>query len=608
VAAGGSRNNDHPYKSRAKHDLTDATSDANSPFIIGVSGHRDLNPGDLPRLRESVTGFLRLLKEQLPDTELRIIVGMAEGADLLVAQAAVDFGLEVDAVLPMPLEHYATDFSPETFLVLRGLLQHPNVQCVHLELTDTMLRAPRIHTGPERDHLYANLTETLVRRSSLLLTLWDGSPSALPGGTADTILRYLGTRTDENASSETLEFVPAGPDAESELRTAYWIPAARLGSEQPPASREPCFLSGIGDNLLQMSSSEPAGLKNCLHLLNRYNRDYAQLSAAGSLDESESLIASLPKDLNLEDRPVLEQISIQYAKADALAMYYQRHSDRLFGLFGGLAFMMGFAYLVYEKLFESPMIIFVYLLILATSFGLYYRLQDKEWFAKHLVCRVIAETMRALFYSRLAGTEDMIDAESVLSLSGIDQFHGFSWISTVLRGVGAFDAHTEKKRAANSARSHFVDQSWIGAQHRYFTAKVAKLEKATRRIKYLKRVVVSVIISVIITIVLFRHTVEAAAIGTGIPVKNLLTFGMGTLVVLLGVFELHQNKMANRELLWQYRNQLGHFSRTEAHLARIVATDRRMQILAELGRESLMENYLWTTHRYHREHEPPAGG
>jgi hypothetical protein len=588
--------------------LTDPNPGANSPFIVGVSGHRDLNPADLPRLRDAVTGFLRMLKAHLPDTDLRIIIGMAEGADLLVAQAAVDFGLEVDAVLPMPLEHYAADFSPETLHVLRGLLQHPKVQCVHLELTDAAMRASRVTTGAERDHLYFNLTETLIRRSSLLLALWDGSGSALPGGTADTVLRYLGIRTDENAASETIDFVAAGDDAESDLRSAYWIPAARLGSDQPLAFNEPCFLSGIGDNMLQMNGSEPAGLKHGLRLLNRYNRDFKQLSAQGSLGNSESLIASLPAELDPEDRPVLEQISLQYAKADALAMFYQRHSDRLFGLFGAMAFLMGLAYLVYEKLFESPMIIFVYLVILLTSFGLYYRLQNKEWFAKHLVCRVIAETMRALFYSRLAGTDDMINAEAVLSLSGIDRFHGFSWISTVLRGVGAFDAHTEMKRASNTARSRFVDQAWIGAQHRYFTAKVAKLEKQTRRIRNLKKVVVAVIISVIITIVLFHHTVDEVAIGTGIPLKNLLTFVMGTLVVLLGVFELHQSKMATRELLWQYRNQLSHFSRTEAHLARVTAIDRRMQMLAELGRESLMENYLWTIHRYHREHEPPAGG
>jgi hypothetical protein len=31
-------------------------------------------------------------------------------------------------------------------------------------------------------------------------------------------------------------------------------------------------------------------------------------------------------------------------------------------------------------------------------------------------------------------------------------------------------------------------------------------------------------------------------------------------------------------------------------------------VLAELGKDSLMESYLWAIHRYHREHEPPAAG
>jgi len=83
---------------------------------------------------------------------------------------------------------------------------------------------------------------------------------------------------------------------------------------------------------------------------------------------------------------------------------------------------------------------------------------------------------------------------------------------------------------------------------------------------------------------------------------------MGLLAVLLGVWELHQNKMATRELLWQYRNQLSHFSRARAQLARVTTRRRRNDVLAELGKDSLMESYLWAIHRYHREHEPPAAG
>ena len=30
--------------------------------------------------------------------------------------------------------------------------------------------------------------------------------------------------------------------------------------------------------------------------------------------------------------------------------------------------------------------------------------------------------------------------------------------------------------------------------------------------------------------------------------------------------------------------------------------------LKQLGKDSLMESYLWAIHRYHREHEPPGAG
>ncbi|HEV3181558.1 MAG TPA: hypothetical protein VGY90_01965, partial [Steroidobacteraceae bacterium] len=71
-----------------------------SPFVVGVSGHRDLRSDDLPRLRAAVTAILTQLAEHLPDSELRIMAGMATGADLLVAQTAVELGFKVDALLP----------------------------------------------------------------------------------------------------------------------------------------------------------------------------------------------------------------------------------------------------------------------------------------------------------------------------------------------------------------------------------------------------------------------------------------------------------------------------------------------------------------------------
>ncbi|HXN80023.1 MAG TPA: hypothetical protein VN869_03905, partial [Steroidobacteraceae bacterium] len=100
--------------------------------MVGVSGHRDLDVADLPRLREAVTAFVHQLKEHLPDTELRMIVGMAEGADLLVAETALALGVSVEAVLPMPLAQYSADFDAGTLACLKQLLGHPQVRQVEL--------------------------------------------------------------------------------------------------------------------------------------------------------------------------------------------------------------------------------------------------------------------------------------------------------------------------------------------------------------------------------------------------------------------------------------------------------------------------------------------
>src|SRR5262249_61793755 len=100
--------------------------------MVGVSGHRDLDADQLPRLREAVANFVRRLQDYLPDTDLHLIVGMAAGADLLVAETAVGLGVEVEAVLPMPLAQYSSDFDAPTLASLKELLRHPRGGCFGL--------------------------------------------------------------------------------------------------------------------------------------------------------------------------------------------------------------------------------------------------------------------------------------------------------------------------------------------------------------------------------------------------------------------------------------------------------------------------------------------
>jgi hypothetical protein len=273
-----------------------------------------------------------------------------------------------------------------------------------------------------------------------------------------------------------------------------------------------------------------------------------------------------------------------------------------------MTFAMGLAYLIYEKLTESKVLLMAYLIVLLGSLGLFYVLKNKHWFAKHLSYRALAETMRAKFYLRLAGVDHRVNAAEVLSLSGVESFHGFGWINFVMAGVEVPDVRAESVHDMDMRRTRCVEKHWIESQHRYFSNKVARLGRSSHRVRILRNALVVVIIVVITALFLFGDVMGGDEHHAAINLRNLLSFSMGFLAVLLGVWELHQDKMATRELLWQYRNQLVHFARARLELMRFATPSRRHEILVALGKDSLMECYLWTIHRYHREHEPPTGG
>jgi hypothetical protein len=584
----------------------------NSPFNVGVSGHRDLSPADLPRLRGLVAEFFTELGRHLPNTELRIILGMAEGADLLVAEAALDLGLMVEAVLPMPLEQYGEDFGPQDLARLDNLLARPQVR--HTVLSPPP--HPHLHLHPHghapaggqaRDPLYENLTHTLIRRSSLLLALWDGKPSHLRGGTADTVLRYLGVRTDGEHEDVVLSFVDAAGGMDATERLVYWVPAGRAGDAfegTPPAA---CYLRGVGDNSLETQRTMPAAMTQQLVTLDHYNKEYVDLRAARRIGAPDSLLSSLPADAPLSDDMMLADIDLQYGKADSLAIHYQIRSDRLFLLLSAITFTMGATLLIYEHISESRILLAGYMLILLTSVAVFRALRHRHWFTKHLTYRAIAETMRAKFFLRLAGIDHRVDAGEVLGLWGIDRFQGFGWIGYVLKGVESPDVHVVVSPEDHARRSRCVEQSWIDSQYRYFTAKVGTLEKRSRRVKRLASTVFVVILVVMASLIGFGESMPED-IGLGLRMREVLTFIMEFLAVLLAVWRIHQEKMATRELLWQYRNQMNHFSRAQRKLACMTSQRRRNEVLVELGKDSLMESYLWTIHRYHREHEPPSSG
>jgi hypothetical protein len=533
------------------------------------------------------------------------MVGMAAGADILVADVALARQIAVDAVLPMPLEEYAKDFSSESLADLRRLLAHPNVAV-------TVLAPPpgwdaAAADGKQRDALYVNLSNALVRKSHLLIALWNGESTALPGGTTDTVIKYLAAHPVSSQSAP-VSFIDEDGTAPWEQQLVYWVPVARKDSRPLEPRAAPCFASGAGEAVLRRHPSMPSQLRTILVELDEYNREFETLQAQPYALPPDTLMRDVPATILPDERASLRRVDIEYGKADALAVFCQFHSHRLFRWFSYMASAMALLFLIYAKLVPSTFLLFVYIAILLLGLGVFHALKSRHWFSKHLAYRALAETMRTRFFLCLTSADRQVSVPELIKLAGIDQFEGFGWITHVLRSVEPFSERRVVDRSHDEANMALVRRIWIDSQLSYFKSKVGRLERTHKRLERLKMISIYMLAAITIVLIVFSKPLAAFALALGFSGKDLLLFLMGLLPVWLGIWELYEGKMATRELLWQYRNQLGHFSRASIELAQANDQERRASILADLGKDSLMESYLWTIHRYHREHEPPAAG
>ncbi|HMH28249.1 MAG TPA: hypothetical protein VK580_06675 [Steroidobacteraceae bacterium] len=523
---------------------------------------------------------------------------MAAGTDLIVARAAIEAGVQVEAVLPMPLTQYRADFDSDSYRELRTLLAHPQVRSVELTPPE------RLDEPSGRDEGYQSLGRMLVRRSSVLLAVWDGKSTRLPGGCFDTLIRYLDCHGGDEEEFVEPVFIPAS-DAEAGDAVVYWIPVRRAGDDARRDVPKACFLTAVGHRLA-VHAELPISVADEWRELDNLNHRYRSLARNSDRQSQNSLISSLPPDLKFPDVELLHDIDARYSIADSLAMHYQRRSDGLFQLFGALTLLAGGSFLVYELLIDSRWLLVIYLVALAIGLTLFRILSRNHWLSGHLACRTLAESLRVKFYLVLAGADHLVDIRELISISGINLFDGFGWFRHVLRSVERTDAVGAGGLTHGAATEAAVEHAWINDQHAYFTREVKRFSHIKHREAHYKRTMFAVTLIAIIGLVFYGEEMEHIQYLVPVPVKDLVMFVWGSLTVVLGVWKLHQDKMATRELLWQYRAQLRHFAQARAQMKMTTGMTDRLKVIVQLGRESLMESYLWAIHRFHREHEPPT--
>src|SRR4051794_27424024 len=80
------------------------------PLVLGIVGHRDLCPEQIPAIEKLLRQLFQDLRSKYPQTPLVLLSALAEGADCLAARVALDCGAQLVVPLPMPIVLYQRDF------------------------------------------------------------------------------------------------------------------------------------------------------------------------------------------------------------------------------------------------------------------------------------------------------------------------------------------------------------------------------------------------------------------------------------------------------------------------------------------------------------------
>ena len=164
----------------------DTLIDDKIPLVIGVTGHRNLHPDEIPKIRAKIKEIFDFLKGKYPNTPLLLISPLAEGADRLVAQVAVEENIRFIVPFPLPKEEYCRDFKTK--------------EC-QKEFDDLLSKASTVFelpietqgfeekNSPARHQQYAIVGAYVARHAHILIALWDGIELETVGGTSQ-VLQY----------------------------------------------------------------------------------------------------------------------------------------------------------------------------------------------------------------------------------------------------------------------------------------------------------------------------------------------------------------------------------------------------------------------------------
>lgn len=562
-------------------------------MIIAVTGHRDLVTDELPAIRERVRAFLAGLVAEYPDRGVSVMSALAEGADQLVAEEALQLDIPIIVPLPMPKALYVKDF---TSLKVREKFDYLCSRAAEVyELPITSGSSESIaEYGKDRDQQYAQLGVFLCAHCHILLALWDGKENGRLGGTG-TVVRF---HHDDVMPGYTTESAASGlilADDESDL--VYHIVCSRDREDgQPKAPLQPTDYWWFSlDEDEPRSKTLPESHRRVFHFTSEFSRDAVAFS-----DEIETASWPLLDKKYFDSLPAgLRDIDHIFRAADSLAIHFQKITVRALRATHILALLMGLMYIGYSDMLPLRAFLYAFLGFFVMATSLHYIGKRRSWHRKYLDYRTLAEGLRVQFYWSAAGVHSGSKSKYTHDTFLQTQDPDLGWIRNVMRVAGTeCDASNYKERAGLD----FTLKEWLGemdsGQLGYFRRKGAEKVRRFNRTEGMARAAFWIGFAAIALFVLMSAELEGV-------IRDPVVILMGVMLLLVGVRQSYGDSVADGELIKQYEFMFRIFHNARRRIDATDSDDEKRRILRILGDAALGEHAQWLL--MHRERSLEQG-
>lgn len=579
------------------------------PLVLGVTGHRDLRKEDEEPLKKQLRVIFTELAAGSPHTPLQLISGLAEGADRLAAQVALECGVGLIACLPMEKTAYLDDFpATDSRREFQALLER-SLQVIELPWVRDAVPKPG-ETGPPRTPQYQALGEYIVTQSQVLIALWDGIDTKLAGGTSTVVRMQLGLQRDGG------DINPARPLDFPETGPVYQIVTPRVKNPKPAGEpyriRKLCHREPSGEEAAAKFHAE------IFHRMDMFNADALKKEAALAGARGQSRGWLMPEEVRAGAAASLAPLIERYAVADALAIHYQkltRRSMRLLFFDTGLSAAFLFACFGHGPEAVQFISLVLYVAAALLAFGIYMNAEHGQFKTKYLDYRALAEGVRLQVFWRLSGLrEDVADYYLRKQKTELD------WIRNAVRVWNAACPGVPPAPALELVRDH-----WVKDQCRFFERAAKRDHRASEREKrcsqWLLGATLAIAAVLILTLTCDREECWAllhrnifARLGSPeykMELHGLVVMIMGMLPAVAGVMAGFSLKMAYGEQKKQYERMAKLFGRGAECLDHALATNDHelaIQTILDLGKEALEENGDWVMLHRERTLEMRIGG